>query len=32
MSLTALMAFSLIMSAGIATPGPTVLIALNNAA
>ncbi|MBH2695394.1 LysE family transporter [Serratia nevei] len=32
MSLTALMAFALIMSAGIVTPGPTVLLALNNAA
>lgn len=32
MSLSALMAFALIMSAGIVTPGPTVLLALNNAA
>ncbi|EAB7739570.1 LysE family translocator [Salmonella enterica] len=32
MSLTALMAFALIMSAGIVTPGPTVLLSLNNAA
>ncbi|EAN7518331.1 LysE family translocator [Salmonella enterica] len=32
MSLTALMAFALIMSAGIITPGPTVLLSLNNAA
>lgn len=32
MSLTALVAFAMIMSAGIVTPGPTVLLALNNAA
>lgn len=32
MSLTTLMGFALIMSAGIVTPGPTVLLALNNAA
>ncbi|WP_434460674.1 LysE family translocator [Serratia plymuthica] len=32
MSLTVLMAFALIMLAGIVTPGPTVLLALNNAA
>jgi len=32
MSLTTLMGFGLIMSAGIVTPGPTVLLALNNAA
>ncbi|EBF1800574.1 LysE family translocator [Salmonella enterica] len=32
MSLTALMAFALIVSAGIVTPGPTVLLSLNNAA
>lgn len=32
MTLTALLAFALIMSAGIVTPGPTVLLALNNAA
>ena len=32
MSLSALMTFALIMSAGIVTPGPTVLLALNNAA
>ena len=32
MSVTALVAFALIMSAGIITPGPTVLLALNNAA
>ncbi|HFV9934571.1 TPA: LysE family translocator [Salmonella enterica subsp. enterica serovar Bovismorbificans] len=32
MSLTALMAFALIMSAGIVTPGPTVLLSLHNAA
>ncbi|EKY8362088.1 LysE family translocator, partial [Salmonella enterica] len=31
-SLTSLMAFALIMSAGIVTPGPTVLLSLNNAA
>lgn len=32
MSLASLLAFSLIMFAGIVTPGPTVLLALNNAA
>jgi len=32
MSLTSLLTFALIMSAGIVTPGPTVLLALNNAA
>ncbi|MGK3142227.1 LysE family translocator [Pantoea sp. C2G6] len=32
MSLTSLFTFALIMSAGIVTPGPTVLLALNNAA
>lgn len=32
MSFTTLIAFALIMSAGIVTPGPTVLLSLNNAA
>lgn len=32
MTLSTLLAFTLIMAAGIATPGPTVLLALNNAA